>query len=482
VGIIVQTEKTGFQVPEEFINEETYTANAAYRYERSDGTVETAESIEDAMRKCPVLGGMALEQASVLLELAAIGKAKLAEEAKYEEPKPHEPIVSFQKEPASTMRAEKTPPAHLPTRDNVERPTRGVEEMIAAEVMRSDQMAATISVEQTTMERHLEATPAPWYESKKVSSRPPAKIPEDAHVTIITEQDDGLIRLVMPELAAPQPDKPMSLHVAEMPDNTSGEENVWHGDTTDIDSKYDEGTVLNGLVEEDFEPKVLGGVSERTVADTFRLIMALVDNRAVSEESSIASQSIDTLGPMDHAIGQLSLEGFEQKIDGFEIPPSLHAIKQQAEEQPLEVTLIELASYVKLEVKDRIDDSILDVLQRLDDALIASGMTGRELPPDWQLTPEITRQLLTLIAEIGYEDSPRVLTEFVTRHDMEFLVQAVRLLTQLANEDNQQEFLQYKPRLHNLTANVEPAVARWGRAIFGLFKMRSTNLELVGAE
>lgn len=55
-----------------------------YAYRRSDGTVETASSAEDAMRRCPVLGKMALEQANVLLELAALGQEKVEAEAEEE--------------------------------------------------------------------------------------------------------------------------------------------------------------------------------------------------------------------------------------------------------------------------------------------------------------------------------------------------------------------------------------------------------------
>lgn len=48
-----------------------------YSYTRADGTVEHALSPEDAIRRCPVLGKMTLEQANVLLEIAALGEEKL---------------------------------------------------------------------------------------------------------------------------------------------------------------------------------------------------------------------------------------------------------------------------------------------------------------------------------------------------------------------------------------------------------------------
>lgn len=50
-------------------------------YTRADGTTEQAANLEEAMKRCPVLGKMTLEQANVLLELASIGQAKMAETA-----------------------------------------------------------------------------------------------------------------------------------------------------------------------------------------------------------------------------------------------------------------------------------------------------------------------------------------------------------------------------------------------------------------
>ncbi len=59
-----------------------------YTYIRADGTVEHAATVQEAMKHCSVLGEMSLEQANVMLELAAIGKAKLAQEtARHTEPR-----------------------------------------------------------------------------------------------------------------------------------------------------------------------------------------------------------------------------------------------------------------------------------------------------------------------------------------------------------------------------------------------------------
>lgn len=70
---------------------DTHTVeHAELVYTRADGTVEYAESAQDAIDRCPVLGDIAIkspETAKYLLELAAAGNAKL-DEQKAEETKP----------------------------------------------------------------------------------------------------------------------------------------------------------------------------------------------------------------------------------------------------------------------------------------------------------------------------------------------------------------------------------------------------------
>ena len=67
-----------------------YEPAQGYEYTRQDGTIEHAASLEDAFKLCPVLGKLAMtdpEAAKLLLEVASIGHAKMAEEAKRTEPK-----------------------------------------------------------------------------------------------------------------------------------------------------------------------------------------------------------------------------------------------------------------------------------------------------------------------------------------------------------------------------------------------------------
>ena len=74
-------------------NEATQPTAQGYEYTRQDGTVEHAANREEAIKLCPVLGKLAVqdsEAANMLLDMASIGQAKMAAE-KVERPKPETP-------------------------------------------------------------------------------------------------------------------------------------------------------------------------------------------------------------------------------------------------------------------------------------------------------------------------------------------------------------------------------------------------------
>lgn len=98
----------------------------AYTYQRADGTVERARNAEDAIARCPVLGKLAIEapdQANVLLELAALGSAKMAAGAKEEPSK-----SSYQEKLAET----KPTKADIESEEKI--PEISTEQLISTEV------------------------------------------------------------------------------------------------------------------------------------------------------------------------------------------------------------------------------------------------------------------------------------------------------------------------------------------------------------
>lgn len=96
--------------------------DAAYTYQRADGTVERAMNAEDAIARCPVLGKLAIEapdQASILLDLAAAGKAKMQAEEQQQKPVPKdkEKIEPKTEPKPETIKLTKPEPEQVKTQD-----------------------------------------------------------------------------------------------------------------------------------------------------------------------------------------------------------------------------------------------------------------------------------------------------------------------------------------------------------------------------
>lgn len=87
-----------FGVPEVSFDTDGTQLESGYVYTRADGTVEHARSAEEAFARCPVLGKLAIDQANILLELVAVGNAKMQQEEKLEIPEPDEDETLVQNE------------------------------------------------------------------------------------------------------------------------------------------------------------------------------------------------------------------------------------------------------------------------------------------------------------------------------------------------------------------------------------------------
>lgn len=196
----------------------------------------------------------------------------------------------------------------------------------------------------------------------------------------------------------------------------------------------------------------------------------LIDLSKVTEEV----EGQDLAVPEQEEVADPVINSFEVFIDSIlqpEEPLGIEEIKKHADDQPLEETLAELAAYLTDAAESSAEETIVGLLQELNEEIEQE-----------QITLEITRKLLVLIQEIGYENPQQALIEMVSRHDLEFLVQSIRYLYHLANEDNQQEFLIHKPKARAYAMSYEPAVVRWGRAIFGLIKPQYANFEPAAAD
>lgn len=137
-------------------NEAAPTTAQGYEYTRQDGTVEHAANRDEAIKLCPVLGKLATkdpETANLLLEIAAIGQAKMTEkaESKPEPLKQTEPGAKSEKpskpaEPSKTQPTEKAQilRAKTVTVEEVAR-LKDSQERTAQEVSVGEELANTVA-------------------------------------------------------------------------------------------------------------------------------------------------------------------------------------------------------------------------------------------------------------------------------------------------------------------------------------------------
>lgn len=192
------------------------------------------------------------------------------------------------------------------------------------------------------------------------------------------------------------------------------------------------------LIEENFEDEI---------GETFEQLVALLETS--HEQDGINETAGLELETDDFATSPTNV--FEEFIATHpqpEVPPDIESIQEVANERTLEETLVSLA--MLLEETPKENEDVKDITELLNELVEAFDQPIDTVGPETKLvriTPEITYKLLTLLRLIGCENPRQVLLEFISRHDLEFLIQAIRYLAQLTNQDNQQELLH--PKLQN---------------------------------
>lgn len=162
-----------------------------------------------------------------------------------------------------------------------------------------------------------------------------------------------------------------------------------------------------------------------------------------------------------------TFEEFVMARDESEVFLELDEIRAVANEKPLEESLVCLVSLLQ-EVPDENEDvtMLVHTLHESFSRINAPGVERRAAG----ITPEITQKLLSLLRLIGYQNPREVLLDFITRHDLEFLIQALRYLAQLAGQDNQPELLPFKPFNPFLEDAIKPITYRLGKVVLELAK------------
>ena len=168
-------------------------------------------------------------------------------------------------------------------------------------------------------------------------------------------------------------------------------------------------------------------------------------------------------------------------------PVTFESVQAQANQLPLEDAFLQLAIHfletTEIEANGEYELSedeivVKQLLQEICEDLVQTAFDGLE-SRDVQLTPEMTQKVLLLLSLVGYENPKKVLAEFVTSHDVEFLLQVVQYLGQLTGEDDRREILLQSVSLSDPLIIEEPSSVRIGRAIVRLVRTKFTPSEIM---
>ncbi len=138
-----------------------------------------------------------------------------------------------------------------------------------------------------------------------------------------------------------------------------------------------------------------------------------------------------------NAAVRADFEAFVGAQPAPEEPVTLEAIQEQADNQPLEQTLLKLASLIEEATETPNQDSWQQILHDIETALPECYTVTEAGETRLHITPEMTEKLLMLLAEIGYHQPTQTLVGFVATYGPDFLLQALEYLSQ--RPDNRPE-------------------------------------------
>jgi hypothetical protein len=456
-----------------------------YTYIRADGIEERAHSAVEAIRRCPVLGSMPVEQANVLLDLAAIGQSVEDERARQQ-------TEAITKDEASKQqpREQKADDSHfipLISKD-LDWQSLHVQNSSTDEqhqrVTMPDQIASVDSVH--TAEAHkkpLEIVP-----KLATQERTPVPLPVK---TLLKEPSLAVPEYLWsatPIAASRRSAEPELLRSKQEP-NTTPEQMAISQDYA-LSEPYSSEETSTGTVLSFEQTGTMPWEDQEQVEQA----SALAESIEVSvTEQDTSAPSGEWLEPLiydsiryadDETLQLTSEPTFEMMVlDKSSVEPmqSLERLAAAAE-QPLEIMLVQLAHYFAEapslslnETSDETEHVVQAILKDLDEAL--QTYPKSELRESYYRFPaEVTKQLTLLLTTLGYEDPQLTVEMFCKEYSIEFLRQSIRYLYQLIDGQNRQEFLLTTAGALFIDPDEESLVLRLGRALNELFSGKDLML------
>jgi hypothetical protein len=476
-----------------------------YKHTLEDGR-EVAGTLEQAIKLCPVLGAMTIENAQATLEdddvaqrAAERGRAK--REAK-EQANPSHNSEKADKNISERVKDTKGPDKEIAPEAII--PSPGVERLMKRAPGQIDKEVIpepAVHIKQQDLVTHVsrvdqkERIALPQEDNEQVlasamieAEQPVIKQEFQEDQTIETELrivpagDDSLepTAEISPkttrkiteteELPIERPRR----HSEARPEPNALEvgtsDNELAAPQPEVEGNLDSQEVTMNPLETD-EPGTLSTTPESELETPLPLEPDVVE---VKDEPAVETELVLTEFPTER------FETFVRNQSETIVPQSLESLKASAEDRSLEETLVQLAVYFKESADDAEEQEILPVREmvrslakKLPELQLALSTQSESRQP---ITPELTQKLLDLLRVVGYQNPGEVLVTFVSRHDIEFLLQALRYLSQLTNADYRQEFL--PPLLRKPPVADESVSARIGKIIFNLLMKRPEAVEI----
>jgi len=219
-------------------------------------------------------------------------------------------------------------------------------------------------------------------------------------------------------------------------------------------------------IETTFEPEVM---------QSFEALLALVQpveespptEQIVTYEDFVQGRVILLQPEAEPVIQTTQFEIYMIQQPPPENPPDIETIVLSANQQPLEVTLVQLGQYLAessvlpsehTEIRRTITEVIALLSQTRPDHTASDEMNP-------VITPELTQKLLLLLGSVGYDHPHEMLRNFTTQHSLEFLLQAIVYLGQLLDAGNRQEFASTVFRNVTVFQADQPLIIRLGQTL-----------------
>lgn len=419
-----------------------------YKYKLPDGTWVSAESKLQAIKECPFLSRMPLEQAEVILEFSNPNVDK-----------PIEPITKpetiIQVKETKLKSQESEPIVKAPKKNEVINIVEATTAPEITAIMQEEYLkpeAVTASKELDTVLKvvnetllhpkaeHQESVIEKVIEEKKVDELVIKEVVDEPapHISSLNEVTQPTPKVEAIQVEANEPIE-IVLHTEE---KLPSEETVVPIFQAEAPELVEIEPRSESVIQEVSEEIIIDHESvetESTAEDTFdELVEILGLPETAVIEIDISSLILTSETPDQEPENEKSLDTiFESYIDDQaqeETVPTIELIRAEADDQPIEVSLSKLVALIA-ESSPQNETLIAEIFELTEMFVVPEDETSTI-----KFNPEMLSKILSLLELIGYETPEQSLLDLVTRYDLAFLISAMMYLHELSNPSKRHEF------------------------------------------